>query len=54
MVKSVFAVLFRLNTSYKKRVYTTTTYLKVGEVAYLLTAMAGWNPVPRVSITSPV
>lgn len=43
-IKEIFAVLFRLNTSYKKRVYTTTTYLKIGEVAYLLTAMAGWNP----------
>lgn len=44
MVKEVFALLFRLNSSYHKRVYTTPTYLKTGEVAYLLTAMAGWNP----------
>lgn len=43
-IKEIFSVLFRLNASYKKRVYTTTTYLKIGEVAYLLTAMAGWNP----------
>ena len=40
----MFALLFRLNASYEKRVYTTPTYLKIGEAAYLLTAMAGWNP----------
>ena len=44
MIKEVFTLLFRLNSSYKKRVYTTPTYLKTGEVAYLLTALAGWNP----------
>ncbi|MGE0708756.1 MAG: hypothetical protein AB7N76_21360 [Planctomycetota bacterium] len=43
-IKAVFSVLFRLNASYKKRIYTTPTYLKIGEVAYLLTALAGWNP----------
>lgn len=43
-VKGVFALLFRLNASYVKRAYTTPTYLKIGEVAYLLTAVAGWNP----------
>lgn len=44
LIKSVFTVLFRLNASYKRRPYTTPTYLKIGEVAYLLTALAGWNP----------
>jgi hypothetical protein len=44
MVKGVFALLFRLNASYAKRAYTTPTYLKIGEVAYLLTALSGWNP----------
>lgn len=44
LIKDVFSVLFRLNASYKKRAYTSPTYLKIGEVAYLLTAMAGWNP----------
>lgn len=44
VIKDVFTVLFRLNASYKKRTYTTPTYLKIGEVAYLLTAMSGWNP----------
>jgi len=44
LIKDVFSVLFRLNASYKKRPYTTPTYLKIGEVAYLLTAMSGWNP----------
>lgn len=44
LIKSVFTVLFRLNASYTKRIYTTPTYLKIGEVAYLLTALAGWNP----------
>jgi hypothetical protein len=44
VIKSVFSVLFRLNASYLKRIYTTPTYLKIGEVAYLLTALAGWNP----------
>ncbi len=44
LVKSVFAVLFRLNASYVQRPYTTPTYLKIGEVAYLLTALSGWNP----------
>ncbi len=44
MVKDVFSVLFRLNASYKRRIYTTPTYLKIGEVAYLLTALSGWNP----------
>ncbi|MBL4846406.1 MAG: hypothetical protein JKY65_12835 [Planctomycetes bacterium] len=44
MVKNVFSVLFRLNSSYKRRIYTTPTYLKIGEVAYLLTALSGWNP----------
>ena len=44
MIKEVYSVLFRLNSSYKRRVYTTPTYLKTGEVAYLLTALAGWNP----------
>lgn len=43
-VKGMFALLFRLNASYAKRAYTTPTYLKVGEVAYLLTAISGWNP----------
>jgi hypothetical protein len=43
-IKDLFALLFRLNASYEKRVYTTPTYLKIGEAAYLLTAMAGWNP----------
>lgn len=43
-IKGVFALLFRLNASYVKRAYTTPTYLKIGEVAYLLTAAAGWNP----------
>jgi hypothetical protein len=43
-VKGMFALLFRLNASYSKRAYTTPTYLKVGEVAYLLTALSGWNP----------
>src|SRR5439155_16398281 len=43
-VKEVFAVLFRLNASYVKAAYTTDTYIKIGEVAYLLTAAAGWNP----------
>ena len=43
-IKDVFSVLFRLNASYKRRVYTTPTYLKIGEVAYLLTALSGWNP----------
>jgi hypothetical protein len=44
MVKGVFSLLFRLNASYSKRAYTTPTYLKIGEVAYLLTAVSGWNP----------
>ena len=44
VIKSIFSVLFRLNASYKKRIYTTPTYLKLGEVAYLLTAVSGWNP----------
>jgi hypothetical protein len=44
MIKDVFSVLFRLNASYKRRIYTTPTYLKIGEVAYLLTALSGWNP----------
>ncbi|MCO5170125.1 MAG: hypothetical protein M9894_27645 [Planctomycetes bacterium] len=43
-IKGVFALLFRLNASYVKRAYTTPTYLKIGEVAYLFTAVAGWNP----------
>lgn len=43
-VKEVFAVLFKLNASYVKSAYTTDTYIKIGEVAYLLTALAGWNP----------
>jgi len=43
LIKDVFSVLFRLNASYKKRVYTTPTYLKIGEAAYLLTALSGWN-----------
>jgi hypothetical protein len=43
-VKEVFALLFRLNASYLKSSYTTDTYIKIGEVAYLLTAAAGWNP----------
>lgn len=43
-VREVFALLFRLNASYTRRVYTTDTYIKIGEVAYLLTAIAGWNP----------
>jgi hypothetical protein len=43
-IKSVFTLLFRLNASYAKRAYTTPTYLKIGEVAYLLTAVSGWNP----------
>ncbi|MEZ6188106.1 MAG: hypothetical protein R3F62_24245 [Planctomycetota bacterium] len=43
LIKDVFSVLFRLNASYKKRVYTSPTYLKIGEVAYLLTALSGWN-----------
>ncbi len=43
-VKEVFALLFRLNASYVKSSYTTDTYIKIGEVAYLLTALAGWNP----------
>lgn len=43
MIKDVFSVLFRLNASYRRRIYTTPTYLKIGEVAYLLTAMSGWN-----------
>ncbi|RMG09399.1 MAG: hypothetical protein D6731_19575 [Planctomycetota bacterium] len=44
VIKRVFAALFALNASYRRRVYTTPTYLKIGEVAYLLTALAGWNP----------
>lgn len=43
-IKEVFAVIFRLNASYVKASYTTDTYIKIGEVAYLLTAAAGWNP----------
>ncbi|MEZ0229726.1 MAG: hypothetical protein ACAI25_13955, partial [Planctomycetota bacterium] len=43
-VKEVFASLFKLNASYVKSAYTTDTYIKIGEVAYLLTALAGWNP----------
>lgn len=43
-IKQVFALLFRLNASYVRRIYTTPTYLKIGEVAYLLTALSGWNP----------
>ncbi len=43
-VKEVFAVIFRLNANYVKASYTTDTYIKIGEVAYLLTAAAGWNP----------
>jgi hypothetical protein len=43
-IKEVFGLLFRLNSSYVKASYTTDTYIKIGEVAYLLTAAAGWNP----------
>src|SRR5205814_889825 len=43
-VKEVFALIFRLNAKYVKSAYTTDTYIKIGEVAYLLTAAAGWNP----------
>lgn len=43
-IKEVFGVIFRLNASYVKAAYTTDTYIKIGEVAYLLTAVAGWNP----------
>ncbi len=44
LVKEVFAQLFKLNASYVKSSYTTDTYIKIGEVAYLLTALSGWNP----------
>ncbi|MBI3726635.1 hypothetical protein HY251_22140, partial [bacterium] len=43
-VKEVFALIFRLNESYEKASYTTDTYIGIGEVAYLLTAVSGWNP----------
>lgn len=42
--REFFKILFRLNASYKQRVYTTNTFIKLGEAAYLLTALSGWNP----------
>lgn len=43
IIREFFKILFRLNNSYLKRVYTTSTFIKLGEAAYLLTALAGWN-----------
>jgi hypothetical protein len=42
--REFFKMLFRLNSSYSKSVYTTNTFIKLGEAAYLLTALSGWNP----------
>ncbi|MDF1661475.1 MAG: hypothetical protein P1V97_06865, partial [Planctomycetota bacterium] len=42
--REFFKLLFRLNASYNQRVYTTNTFIKLGEAAYLLTALSGWNP----------
>jgi hypothetical protein len=43
VVRELFGLLFRLNTVYRRTIYTTDTYIKLGEAAYLLTALSGWN-----------
>ncbi len=43
VIKDFFKIIFRLNASYVAAPHTANTYYKLGEVAYLMTVVAGWN-----------
>ena len=42
-IKDFFKLIFRLNEVYVGAPHTANTYYKLGEVAYLLTVLVGWN-----------